>query len=138
LNTQAFTDCVDDALVGLVRNDTLDARDVNLASSQCFLSRRIHRIDGVLKSLLAIHAQEVKPIRNGLGRSRAARASAGHAKKFGPMAVSTHARGEQAVGIGTVLQMAAPAPSPNNTHVLRSFQSTMVDNFSAPITSTVL
>ena len=38
---------------------------------------------------------------------------------------------------GRLRRMAAPAPSPKSTHVLRSFQSTMEESFSAPITSTV-
>ena len=38
---------------------------------------------------------------------------------------------------GRLCRMAAPAPSPNNTQVLRSVQSTIEDSFSAPMTRTV-
>src|SRR5699024_8972028 len=34
----------------------------------------------------------------------------------------------------TLPSIAAPAPSPNETHVLRSVQSVTLDNFSTPIT----
>ena len=37
---------------------------------------------------------------------------------------------------GRCCKIAAPAPSPKSTHVVRSFQSMMDESFSAPITST--
>ena len=39
---------------------------------------------------------------------------------------------------GRFWRIAAPAPSPNSTQVLRSVQFTMEESFSAPMTSTVL
>jgi hypothetical protein len=41
------------------------------------------------------------------------------------------------VRVGRLRNTAAPAPSPNSTQVLRSFQLTMVESLSAPMTSTV-
>src|SRR5699024_9325536 len=38
----------------------------------------------------------------------------------------------------TLPSIAAPAPSPNKTHVLRSVQSVILDNLSTPITKTWL
>src|SRR5690625_7545447 len=38
----------------------------------------------------------------------------------------------------TLPSIAAPAPSPNKTHVLRSDQSVILDNLSTPITKTCL
>src|SRR5512134_167247 len=114
-----------------MRNHQLDLGDVDFASAQCFLASSVHGVDGVLEGFLAIHAQEVQSGFDGIHRGRTTAPPAGHAQKLRLHAVSSPWASCRCCKI------AAPAPSPKRTHVLRSFQSTIVESFSAPITSTV-
>jgi hypothetical protein len=57
---EAVTDGFNDALVGLVRDDALDLGDVEFALAKAFLRGGVHRIDGVLESLAAFHAEEME------------------------------------------------------------------------------
>ena len=74
---------------------------------------------------------------DGFRGGRAAAAAAGHGEQVGLVAVRAHDAVSRPWAFGRFCRMAAPAPSPNSTQVLRSVQSTMDESFSAPMTSTV-
>ena len=60
---QPFCDGVDNAAVGLMRDDALDLGDIQFAAAQDFLGRGTHGVDGALESFLAVlHVQEMHSI----------------------------------------------------------------------------
>ena len=64
LRAEAVTDGVDDALVGLVRDDALDLGDVDFATAHHLVGRAAHGVDGVLESFFSLHPQEVQAVRH--------------------------------------------------------------------------
>src|SRR5262245_8504786 len=109
-SAEAFADGVNNTAVGLVRNDAFDAGDIDFAAAQRFLGSGLHCLDGVLESLLALHAKVMKARGDRVGAGRAAAAAAGHEEEIGFLAVSTHDSSEQAVGVGPVLQNSRAGP----------------------------
>ena len=101
---EAFADGVNDAAVGLVRNDAFDFGNIQFAAAQRLLRRRAHRLHGVLESFLAFHAQEMQPPGHRFRGGRTAAAAAGHEQQIRLAAVRAHHRRQQAVRVGTVLQ----------------------------------
>ena len=70
---QSFPHGVNDAAVGLVRDDAFDLGDVQFAAAQYFLGRAVHGVDGALECFLAVfHVQEMHSGGKRLARGRAA------------------------------------------------------------------
>jgi len=61
---ESFGNAVDDAAVGLVRDDALDL-EMSTSQRRGLLCQRVHGIDGILK-FLAVHAQEMEASGDGL------------------------------------------------------------------------
>src|SRR6185369_11401855 len=59
-NPQPFTNGIDDATIGLVRDDALNLGDIDLATTQCLSRRRMHGGNGILEGFFAIHSKKVK------------------------------------------------------------------------------
>ncbi len=138
LGAKPLRDGVNNTAIGLVRNDAFDLRNVQFAATQDFLGRGVHGRDGVLESLLAVHAQVMHPRGDGLmGRRTGWNRRPGMQSRPARLPSEPMQAVNNPCACGRLRKMAAPAPSPNSTQVLRSFQLMMEESFSAPMTSTV-
>src|SRR5688572_21744970 len=97
LGAEALAHGVDDALVGLVRDDALDLGNIQFAAAQGFEAGGLHGGDGVLEGLFAVHAEVMEFGFDGIDRGRTTTAATRHAQEFSLVAVRAHAGGEQAV-----------------------------------------
>ena len=75
---EAFPHGVNDAAVGLMRDDAFDFGDVKLAPPHGFRGGREHGLDGVLEGFLAFHAQVMHARGDGFRRGGTPAAAAGH------------------------------------------------------------
>ena len=118
---EPLADRVNDAAVGLVRDDALDLGDVNFAAAQDLVGRAAHRLDGVFEGFLAVHAQEMQ--------AGPATVCAEAGQRLPPPGMESKSALLPSAPItvvsrpwefGRFCRIAAPAPSPNSTQVLRS------------------
>src|SRR5262249_40511457 len=104
LDPQPFADGVNDAAIGLVRDDAFDLGDVDLAAAHGFSAGGAHGVDGTLEGFFAVHAKKMEPALDRVHGGGTAAASARHAEQLGLVAFGPHAGGEETVRVGPVLQ----------------------------------
>src|SRR5581483_2746207 len=104
LRAQALSHSLDDSQVSLVRNDQLNAGDVDFAAAERLVGGGLHSLDGAFEGFLAFHAQVVQARLNRFGGGRTSAAATSHKKQVRFRTIRTHNGGKEAVGVGAVAQ----------------------------------